>query len=217
MEKNGHYISIQKSFVERGFLAVMSRKALKVYIALCSFRDWKTGNCWPTLSKLSELTGLHRAYVIKANHELEELGLVKSWLNRKEGNRTFKKFYHINPIEDIGPQNMDTYRKNHSPQKVDTYLKKRDKRGRFQKSESTKRGHTGSTECGRTGSTKRGRELMLLNESQRTSLKKTSLSFIDEEDKKTIEELAQLKGKAFVKSELRKAGRNPKLVDKIEL
>jgi hypothetical protein len=184
--EDDRYISIQKTFVERGFLAVMNKRSLKVYFALCSFKDWKTGNCWPTLSKLCEVTGISRTHVIEATHELEELGLVKSWLNRREGSRMFKKFYHIIPIEEVSPQNVDAYRKLHSPQNVNVYPRKRDKKGRFQKSESPKRGRTESPKCGRTESPKRGRELISLNNltEQSQRINKDSLSFIDEKEGK---------------------------------
>jgi hypothetical protein len=215
VEKDNHYISLQKGFVDKGFLATLSDKAVRVYIALCSFKDWHTGNCWPTIAKISEVTGLHRETVIKANQELERNGLIKTWRNKKEWERTYKKFYRINPIEaDMSPVGPERYRKRHGTVGLDEYRPKRDERGRFLKSESGENGPGKSvvTGLGESGAT--GQKLILLNKSQRTT-KETS-SFKDERDEETIRELIQLKGKRFVKNELKKSGRNPTLVDKIE-
>lgn len=110
--EDDHYISIQKSFIDRGFLAALTEKAKSVYIALNYFKDWETGNCYPTISKLRDVTGYHKETIIKACQELESCGLIKTWKNRKEGSRNYKKFYHLNLINDISPLLPDKY---HSP------------------------------------------------------------------------------------------------------
>ena len=210
MNRDDHYISIQKSFIDRGFLAGLTEKARTVYVALNYFKDWDTGNCYPTISKLREVTRYHKQTIINATQELESLGLIKTWKNRKEGNRHYKKFYHINPISDISPLGTDKY---HGPLRTERYPQKRDKNGRFAKSDSVENGMSKSVGNGTTRYRENGKELISLNESQRTNLKKKSLSFIDGKDKDTICTLIELKGKEFVKEQLRRAGRNPALVD----
>ncbi len=127
-ESNELYISVQKCFVEQGYLAAISDKALRVYIALCSFKDWETGNCWPSVELLRKVTGLCKPSVTKGAQELEKLGLIKTWRFRKEAGRMFKKFYHIKDSMDLCPPGLD---KSHSPPALDKRPRQRDKKGRF--------------------------------------------------------------------------------------
>jgi len=169
------YITLQKGFVERGYLAAISGIALKVYVALCSFKDWETGNCWPSIASLCEVTGLCRASVITAVRQLEKFGLVKSWKHRKERGRMFKKFYHIEKIKDICPTALD---KRHRPTALDKSPRPRNEKGRFVKTESNNNGPlktntVGSLESNGDGLSKSngvGQELISLNYNHRTKI-----------------------------------------------
>ncbi len=177
MEKDGLYFTIQNGLVENGLLAIMTDKALKVYVALCKFKSWETGNCWPSNALLREATGLCKDSVIKGSQECERLGLIKSWRNRREGERFYKKFYHINDMGDVSPIAMDQYKR---PMALAKYPFKKDEKGRFTKGESNEVIPSESNGNGLTESNGNGQELKVLNHThgtkENTSLKDANFS-----------------------------------------
>lgn len=61
----------------RVFSLGISRNAKLLFFALQTFRDNKTGYCWPSHATLAEMIGVSRPTAIKAMDELVGLGVVK--------------------------------------------------------------------------------------------------------------------------------------------
>ncbi|MFX0199211.1 MAG: helix-turn-helix domain-containing protein [Candidatus Hodarchaeota archaeon] len=195
-KKKPYPVYVNSKFRTMGFLIALSNKALRVYAALSSYKNNESGNCYPTIEKLSNDTKLNRSSVIKAVQELEKLTLIKAWKNRKEGFRFFKKIYHINDFRDISPLNMEKYKGFRGSFSMKQYPRKRDKKGRFLPfnsikdgiSKSIEHGISSSIQHGISNSIKDGHITTLNNFSNKTTLNNANKNIMDKDSfKKEVE------------------------------
>lgn len=80
----------------------LTGRALRVFIALCSYAN-STGECWPSLATLAQMTGIDRRKIPDLIKELEGRGWL-SRLRRKDenGDATSTK-YTIRKPEEVAP------------------------------------------------------------------------------------------------------------------
>jgi hypothetical protein len=209
-----YFFNVQEALIDKGYWRAMKDIDRTLYIALCRYQDWETKISFPSNAELSKVTGMCLASVINAGKNLKALGLVHIWYHKEEGARYHKKFYRIEPLDDLPPLSMDISTR---PKRMDISTRKRDKKGKFQRDDSKANGVTPSIANGTTPSIANGHELISVNLSQGTNLKKKSrLSCKDKEkNKETIREFLQLKGEAWTRSYLTKHGYNPDLVNEV--
>ncbi|MFP7300103.1 DnaD domain protein [Neobacillus niacini] len=93
----------------------MSYKEKLVYTALCSFRNYETNACYPSLPKLTEMTRISKKSVIAAIDNLSAAGYIeKTARKKKDGGNTSNlyllvKFIATSCIEEIqGGVNITT-------------------------------------------------------------------------------------------------------------
>ena len=75
--------------LETGFLSDqrLGKRDLKVLIALAVHADKHTGECWPSRSRLSELTALNESKISAATKNLSDWGYIKKIQSVGKGNR----------------------------------------------------------------------------------------------------------------------------------
>lgn len=67
---------------------------LAVYVALLTFADLDTGECWPSLTAIAERAGVHRATVARALPALRALGVV-DWQERHDADGQASNRYTV--------------------------------------------------------------------------------------------------------------------------
>lgn len=65
--------------LESGFLtdSRLGKRDLKVLVAIVAHADKQTGECWPSRSRLSKLTGIHESNISSATKNLTNWGYIK--------------------------------------------------------------------------------------------------------------------------------------------
>lgn len=77
LKKRPPAITILTKMVKDGYIETLGPYAWAVYNVLLAFADWKTGgNCYPSYSKIMELTGFSKQTVCNAIKKLEASGEV---------------------------------------------------------------------------------------------------------------------------------------------
>lgn len=69
--------TVQRDLFASGMAARMGMSAFGVWLAIKSHADYNTGECWPGMRRLGELTGLSLGAVSKAVHTLIEARLLR--------------------------------------------------------------------------------------------------------------------------------------------
>ena len=93
---------MKTAYQKNNFIIVPSKGVLRgkksyiqvVYMWLCVYADSDTGECYPSISKLTKDTALSKSSVIRAIKDLEELKLV-SKVNRFKGNEKTTNLYTV--------------------------------------------------------------------------------------------------------------------------
>lgn len=90
---------------DRVFSLSISRNAKLLFFALQTFRDNKTGYCWPSYATLADMVGVSRPTVIKAMGELTGLGVVKKESRSLSGGKPSSNGYWVSlsavPVEGL--------------------------------------------------------------------------------------------------------------------
>lgn len=71
--------------VRSGLWQKLSKRAKAVYPVICTFADFKTGECYPSIRTLHELSGIGRGWVSAALNELVKAGLIRRWSGQRDG------------------------------------------------------------------------------------------------------------------------------------
>lgn len=82
-------ISIMRAVIES---TVVGGNAKLVWLMIANFTNAKTGRAWPSLTTLSEKTGLSRSQVIRLIYQLKGLGLL---MIERGGGRTQSNRYQV--------------------------------------------------------------------------------------------------------------------------
>ena len=71
-----------------GFLSDnrLGKRELKVLIAIAAHKDHDTNECWPSRTRLSELTGIHKVNISTSTSKLVELGYLKKRIRNGRSN-----------------------------------------------------------------------------------------------------------------------------------
>lgn len=69
--------TLQRDIFASGMAATIGMNAFGVWIAIKSHADYNTGECWPGIRRLSDLTGLASGTVQKAIHTLMDAKLLR--------------------------------------------------------------------------------------------------------------------------------------------
>ena len=71
-----------------GFLSDkrLGKRELKVLIAIAAHKDHDTNECWPSRTRLSELTGIHKVNISTSTSKLVELGYLKKKVRKGRSN-----------------------------------------------------------------------------------------------------------------------------------
>ena len=71
-----------------GFLSDnrLGKRELKVLIAIAAHKDHDTNECWPSRTRLSELTGIHKVNISTSTSKLVELGFLKKKIRKGRSN-----------------------------------------------------------------------------------------------------------------------------------
>ena len=71
-----------------GFLSDkrLGKRELKVLIAIAAHKDQDTNECWPSRSRLSELTGILEVNISTSTSKLVELGYLKKKIRKRRSN-----------------------------------------------------------------------------------------------------------------------------------
>ena len=71
-----------------GFLSDnrLGKRELKVLIAIAAHKDHDTNECWPSRTRLSELTGIHKVNISTSTSKLVELGYLKKKIRKGRSN-----------------------------------------------------------------------------------------------------------------------------------
>jgi hypothetical protein len=69
--------TLQRDIFASGMAATIGMNAFGVWIAIKSHADYNTGECWPGIRRLSDLTGLANGTVQKAIHTLIDAKLLR--------------------------------------------------------------------------------------------------------------------------------------------
>jgi hypothetical protein len=123
-----HFSKIPHWVIESGIWAVLTPKAKAVYLTLWRFADFKGHIAFPTVPRLSELSGVSRGKISQATRELELRGLIQ----KKRAARRFN-YRNVYRMVTTPPPRIDIY-----PQKTDKCRRSsRGKDGRFISSPSS--------------------------------------------------------------------------------
>lgn len=90
-------IQIMQTVIES---TAVGGNAKLVWLMIANFTNLKTGRAWPSLTTLSEKTGLSRSQVIRLINKLERLGLL---VIKRGGGRTQSNQYQV-----VAPKNSHT-------------------------------------------------------------------------------------------------------------
>jgi DnaD/phage-associated family protein len=71
--------------VRSGLWKKLSKRAKAVYPVICTFADFKTGECYPSIRTIHELSGIGRGWVSLAINELIRAGLIRRWSGQRDG------------------------------------------------------------------------------------------------------------------------------------
>lgn len=214
-DKWGEWAIFQRALCKKGYLKILSRKALKTYIALLSHADIETGKCWPENKTLMEETGLCRTAQSEAITELKKAKLIKIWQHRKDKSQQWgKRFYKIELIEEPCPLNTDIYPR---PLRTDIYGQERDEKGKFKEAASVNNGRAASVKGGSISHSSVNDGQQEQERPYEQDQKTPSFSCKDKEKiKETIRELIQARGESYVRKYLSQHGYNPNLVNEVE-
>ena len=97
MKKRPPSVTILTQMIKDGWIGLHGTSAWAVYNVLFSYADWHTGgNCYPSYTKIHELTGLARQTISNALKLLEESGEIivhrhNSPLRHKQNNYVIKR------------------------------------------------------------------------------------------------------------------------------
>ena len=93
MGKDKDFSKIYHVLVDKGILARLSGKEIKIFLAINRFADYQTGIAKPTVMTIVKLSGVSKNHIRKAVEKLEAAGLI---LTKRTGERfMFRKIYGI--------------------------------------------------------------------------------------------------------------------------
>ena len=79
----------------------IGKRDIKVYLALILHADSKTGECWPSRSRISKLTGIHESHVSSSTNRLVEFGYIQKRHTSGKSN----KYRIVKPVSKTATQN----------------------------------------------------------------------------------------------------------------
>ena len=77
----------------------IGKRDIKVYLALILHADSKTGECWPSRSRISKLTGIHESHVSSSTNRLVEFGYIQKRHTSGKSN----KYRIVKPVSKTAP------------------------------------------------------------------------------------------------------------------
>jgi len=98
-EKDKDFSKIPHFMIDSGLLAELRPSEIKVFLVINRFADYKTGIAYPTVKKISELSGINKDNIAKATRSLVQKGLIEK---RKTGERfRFRNWYRVTKLKSI--------------------------------------------------------------------------------------------------------------------
>lgn len=88
------WFSFPHEIVRSGTWKNLSKRAKAVYPVICTFADFKTGECYPSIRTIHELSGIGRGWVSAALNELVKAGLIRRWSGQRDGESNRYKIIH---------------------------------------------------------------------------------------------------------------------------
>lgn len=121
-KKRGNFFMVPNELVKSGLWAKMKPSEQAVYNVLCYFANPNSGLAYPTVAKISELSGVKMSNVCKATKQLCQYGLISKKIAKIK--LKFRVFYRVFKNPEIDPVTI--------PWKREKYQSKRDeKTGKF--------------------------------------------------------------------------------------
>src|SRR5881394_201377 len=87
----GFWFPFAHDIIRSGTWRALSKRAKAVYPVICAFADFTTGECFPSLATLQDLSGIGRSWVAKAISELVLAGLIV----RRSGDHSHSNRYRV--------------------------------------------------------------------------------------------------------------------------
>jgi len=79
------WFAFPHEIIRSGIWKQLSKRAKAVYPVICTFADFKTGECYPSIRTIHELSGIGRGWVSAALNELVKAGLIRRWSGQRDG------------------------------------------------------------------------------------------------------------------------------------
>lgn len=102
VEKDKDFSKIHHPIIDGGIVAGMSRQAIKMYLVLNRYANYKTGIAYPSVKTIAELAGISKNDVRKTADKLEAMGLILTMQERK--GLHVRKYYGIIKNNWVNPE-----------------------------------------------------------------------------------------------------------------
>lgn len=97
--RRGSFFGIDNSVVDRGWLASLSLRELRLYIAAVRCCDSSTGRVHASTAKLVALSGVARKHIWDAIARLEDSGLLRVERHGKKGRKNLPNSYVVTTLQ----------------------------------------------------------------------------------------------------------------------
>jgi DNA-binding MarR family transcriptional regulator len=98
-EKDKDFSKIPHRMIDSGLLSQLKPTVLKVFLVINRFADYQTGVAYPTVEKISELSGVNKNSIAGATKSLAREGLIEK---KKTGRRFhFRNCYRVTRLKGI--------------------------------------------------------------------------------------------------------------------